>query len=319
MFGFLKSLFSRAEASPLPPPRFGIEQLAGRLGVSPVELAGVTITYEAFRIPKRRGGTRTIHVPADPLKALQRRILHRLLRRLRAHPNATGFERGHSIVTNALPHLGKDVVIRMDLVDFFPSISADRVQHYFRFIGYDEEAARLLTKLCTHNGSLPQGAPTSPRLSNLVNYRLDARLATMAERRGLSYSRYADDIAFSACLADLPATQRRKPATGNRTKNQVPRVNDVIRAAKDIIRDEGYRLHTHEKLRISRRHQRQLVTGLVVNDKVNLPRATRRRLRAVAHHLANDRPATLTARQLAGWQSLQTMIATQSGQQNSAS
>ena len=155
MFGFLKSLFSRAQGPALPPPRFTAADLTRRLGMSEAELARVEVAYKPFQVPKRAGGMRTIHAPVAPLMTVQRRILRRLLRRLRAHPNVTGFERGHSIVTNALPHVGKDVVIRLDLVSFFPSISADRVERYFRFIGYDGEAATILTRLCTHKGALP--------------------------------------------------------------------------------------------------------------------------------------------------------------------
>ncbi|HRR85297.1 MAG TPA: reverse transcriptase family protein [Phycisphaerae bacterium] len=311
MFGFLKSLFSRRVEPALPPPRFTTVDLARRLGVDAAELARVDVSYKAFQVPKRSGGMRTIQAPAPPLMAVQRLILRRLLRRLRAHPNATGFERGHSIVTNALPHVDKDIVIRLDLVNFFPSISADRVERYFRFIGYDQEAATILTRLCTYKGSLPQGAPTSPRLSNLVNYRLDARLAALAESRGLSYSRYADDITFSARIADLAATRCANPKALERQKRRQPRPNDLIHAAKAVIASEGYRLHMHRKLRVSRRHDRQLVTGLVVNSKPDLPRATRRRLRAVADHLRRGRPATLTPQQLAGWHALQAMIAAQ--------
>jgi retron-type reverse transcriptase len=126
-----------------------------------------------------------------------------------------------------------------------------------------------------------------------VNYRLDVRLAALAAARGISYSRYADDMTFSAA-------------------GDTPRVNDLITAVKIIVNDEGYVLHTAKKLRIARRGDRQVVTGLVVNEKVNLPRAKRRRLRAVEHHLKTGKPATLTAKQLDGWRALRSMIASQS-------
>src|SRR5205814_1273721 len=127
-----------------------------------------------------------------------------------------------------------------------------RVERYFRHIGWNAEAAALLTKLCTYRGSLPQGAPTSPRLSNLVNLRFDARLAAIANGRGLSYSRYADDITFSGNVTSPNAST---PG----------RFNDVIHLTKVIAQDEGYALHTEKKLRIYRRHDRQIVTGIVVN------------------------------------------------------
>jgi retron-type reverse transcriptase len=315
MLGFLKRLFGleggskpAAPAGPKVRKRgrsLGPEVLLQRLGVPLAELQSLQPSYRSFQIPKRDGGRRTILAPDERLKALQRQILRRLLGGLKSHPAATGFERGHSIVTNALPHVGKDVVVRMDLKDFFGSISASRVAEYFMAVGWSADAAQLLTRLVTHQNALPQGAPTSPRLSNLVNYRLDVRLDALAQRVNVSYSRYADDITFSAVLNE------RAPAS--RANGKTPaRINNVIHAAKRIIADEGYTVHIHKKLRITRRHNRQLVTGLVVNRKANLPRTTRRLLRAVEHHLSTGRPATLTPKQMAGWRALQSMIAQQS-------
>lgn len=268
----------------------GVEELARRLGLSPEELQAVQPAYREFTIPKRAGGSRRIAAPAPDLKQLQRRILQRLLSRLKAHQSATGFERGRSIVTNALVHARKPVVVRMDIKDFFGSTSAKRVEAYFRAVGWSGEAARLLTRLSTHEGSLPQGAPTSPRLSNLVNVRLDARLSALARKLGAAYTRYADDITFSFSAEDRSA------------------IGAAIVTTKRVLADEGYALHQKRKLHIRRRHQQQLVTGLVVNDRPRLPRSTRRWLRAVEHHVAAGEEATLTAAQLAGWRALQSMV-----------
>ena len=288
----------------------GVEELARRLGMTGAELLAVRPAYREFTIPKRSGGARRILAPADDLKVLQRRILRRLLARLRAHPAATGFERGRSIVTNARAHVGQAVVVRLDLKDFFPATKAERVRRYFRKVGWNRPAARLLTRVCTFDGGLPQGAPTSPRLSNLVNYRLDARLAGLAVSQqlrnprtneplddrpiGATYTRYADDLTFSFPSDDPDAIQY------------------VVRMARTIVADVGYELHRGHKLRVLRRHARQQVTGLVVNARVNLPRATRRWLRAVEHRAATGRSPTLTPAQLAGWRALQQMVAKQS-------
>ncbi|NLF32534.1 MAG: RNA-directed DNA polymerase [Planctomycetes bacterium] len=269
-------------------------QLAQRLGVPLGYLETIQPQYRTFTIPKWSGAPRTILAPQDDLKQLQRTILRRLLGRLASHRAVTGFERGHSIVTNARVHIGAAVVIRMDLKDFFPTTKAARVGEYFRLIGWNDEAAALLMRLCTHGGSLPQGAPTSPRLSNLVNYRMDARLAALAAKLGAAYTRYADDITFS-----LGQDCRWLAAA-------------AIRGTKAIVADYGYTLHQKRKLIIRRRHQSQRVTGLVVNERVALPRSTRRRLRAIRHCLDTGRPATLTASQLAGWDALEHMIRTQS-------
>src|SRR5262249_47463637 len=183
--------------------------------------------------------------------------------------------------------------------------------------GWNREAAWLLARLSTYQGGLPQGAPTSPRLSNLVNGRLDARLAKLAAYSGprqyrnlrtgerivgtsnytrATYTRYADDLTFSFDADDPQG------------------IHELIWQVQRIVEQEGYKLHLGKKLKIRRRHQRQLVTGLVVNERVDLPRATRRWLRAVEHRLARGGPATLTPAQLAGWRGLQQMIASQAAE-----
>jgi retron-type reverse transcriptase len=264
--------------------------LARQLGVELDKLQAVEPRYEVRLIPMKRGGQRRLLIPAPELKKLQRRILHRLLQRLRAHPAAHGFEKNRSIVTNAQPHVGRRVVIKLDIVDFFPTTDKDRVEAYFRRIGWDAKAAALLTRLVTHEHGLPQGAPTSPRLSNLVNFGFDAILAWLVARRKGAYTRYADDITIS-----FP-------------KDYPRRVRGVIQFARKQARIRGYRIHTRGKLRILRPHQQQRVTGLVVNRGLHLPRKQRRRLRAVQHHLKHGRPATLTIAQLHGWLGLMQMI-----------
>lgn len=287
--GFLSKLFGSSSSA-----GHDVNELARRLAIPLATLQATKPVFTQFSIPKRSGGIRQILAPARELKRLQRQILRRILGRLRAHPNATGFERKLSIVSNAQMHVKKRVVIRLDLKDFFTCTTASRVEAYFRSIGWNAEAARLLTKLVTHDGALPQGAPTSPRLSNLVNIQLDARLAAMAGAFEANYSRYADDLTFSTDRIDAPH-----------------RPTEMIHHAKAILRDAGYVLHIDKKLSIAHRHDRQRVTGLVVNDKVALPRKTRRWLRAVEHRVATGRSATITPAQLAGWRSLSSMVRNQ--------
>lgn len=286
----------------------GLDDLALRLKLRLEELQAVRPRYHEFKIPKRSGGRRTIMAPEPELKALQRRIYRRLLARLPVHLAATGFRRGESIVTHARRHQGQAVVMHLDLVDFFPSTSAKRIEKYFLAIGWNREAAKRLTNLCTADGGLPQGAPTSPILSNLVNYRLDARIAGYAKRLNIVYSRYADDITFSYAGGDSPGGDKLRASA----------LRHFVRLA---AAEEGYRLH-RKKGSIRRRHDRQLVAGLVVNEKVQLPRETRRWLRAVEHRAAQgprqvdlyDRPVqppTLSPSQLAGWRALVRMIEAQ--------
>jgi len=317
---------------------YGVDELARRLEIETEELRRFRPAYRQFTIPKRSGGSRRILAPADDLKVLQRRILRRLLGRLRAHPAAHGFERGRSIVTNALPHCAQDIVVRFDVVDFFPSTRVRRVKRYFRKIGWNRAAAAILVRLSTHEGGLPQGAPTSPRLSNLVNYRLDARLAGLAAALLGTYTRYADDITISF-VEDVEQLAEQTPLSHHpRTGKPIPRVLELLPTAakrirfvgsfvRRVVEEEGYQLHRRKKQSVRRRHHRQLVTGLVVNRRPNLPRETRRWLRAVEHrarlaalpmvdssapaaYVPRKRP-TLSPSQVEGWRALRAMIAAQ--------
>lgn len=303
----------------LTPPETGrsADELARRLACDIDMLTAIPITYQKFAIEKRSGGHRYIQAPDKPLKKVQRTILKRLLNKLPVHPSATGFEKGHSIVSNAFPHVGADIILRMDIKSFFTATATDRLRGYLYGIGWDQESTDILVRLCTCEDALPQGAPTSPRLSNLINYELDSRLSGWAEKIGAVYTRYADDITFSFHnLNNAPSLTRmaQNPKTLERvtcTLQGGTFVSSTIQITKNVLAEYGYRLHTKKKLNIRRRHQQQKVTGLVVNDHLALPRKTRRRLRAVKHHLDKGKPATLTPDQLAGWQALQNMIDTQ--------
>lgn len=266
-----------------------VEELAKRLGVTEDQLRETNIGYKEIFIRKRSDGNRRLMIPNHDLKSLQRRILRRLLARLKTHPATTGFEPGMSIVDNAKLHVGMEVVLKMDIVDFFPSTAASTIQEYFRSIGWCREAAEILTRLTTYEDGLPQGAPTSPRLSNLVNYGLDARIAGYVATQGATYSRYADDITISFAI-DYP-----------------PAIRSAATTVRTIIRNSGYRPNGR-KQKILRRHQQQKVTGLVVNDRVNVPRHIRRKLRAVEHRLNTGQRATMTREQLDGWKALLAMV-----------
>ncbi len=153
--------------------------------------------YYPLQVYKRNGAPRAIYAPSPPLKALQRALLRGYLNDLEAHPAALGFRQGHSIADHARAHQGQALVLAADLEDFFDNTPAPRVRECFATQGWDEPAADILTRLCTFRGALPQGAPTSPALSNLVNVGLDEALAALAGRTGGRYTRYGDDLAFS--------------------------------------------------------------------------------------------------------------------------
>ncbi len=269
---------------------YDVDELVRRLRLPRAELETLVPFYHTAHIPKRRGGVRTLHAPSPQLKTVQRLILRRVLAWLRVHAAAIGFEKRLSIAHNAGMHVGQAVVVKMDIIEFFPSTTAERVEAYFKRIGWNPEAAALLTRLTTHEGALPQGAPTSPRLSNLVNHVMDAQIERRVRRFKGTYTRYADDITIS-----FP-------------KDYPKRIRGVIQHVRRVAKRHGYVIHTRGKLRVVRRHQQQRVTGLVVNDKVALPRQTRRWLRAVEHRLATTGDASLTEQQLQGWRALQAMI-----------
>jgi retron-type reverse transcriptase len=285
--GFLRRLFGGGGHSGRT-----LAELAERLGETEQALASFAPSYRAVKIPKKRKGAfRTLQVPDDRTKHLQRRVLRRVLSEGRSHYAATGFERGSSIVTNAKAHAGFPVVVRMDIQDFFDNTQARRVEEWYRRRGWDKGATAFLVRLTTHERGLPQGAPTSPRLSNLVNAQMDRRLMALAGRFKGVYTRYADDLTFSLAEDDGGT------------------VHTVCAVTRMIAYEYGYKIHLRRKLHVRRSNHRQLVTGLVVNDGTpRLPREVRRRLRAIEHRMATTGEASLTPAQLEGWRALRRMV-----------
>ena len=205
-------------------------------------------SYRVFQIPKKSGGIRIIEAPSDELKKIQLWIKENILDKFNPSQYAKGFKKGVSIYDNALPHVSKELVINIDLKDFFPSIKYSEIYKIFKYIGYTDGVSKLLTKLCTNSKNvLPQGSPASPSLSNLVSLKLDKRLSRLADSIGADYTRYADDITFS----------------GNKSISQY---TDLI---YKIIHEEGYEIN-EDKFRLQYSFQRQEVTGLIVNTKVSV-------------------------------------------------
>jgi RNA-directed DNA polymerase len=220
--------------------------------------------YRSFSVRKTSGGLRLISEPLPSLKGIQRWILDNILYRSPPSPFAKAFVPRSSIRHNARFHRAQQNVLSLDVKEFFPSIKSPRVYGLFKRMGYCGEVAAMLARLCTLEDSLPQGAPTSPALSNLIIVRLDRRLGGYAKKYGLRYTRYADDITFSA--NDLNA-------------------GEAIRFVKTVLRDEGMVLNEN-KTRLMRPHQRQEVTGIVVNTKkMQAPRETRRSLRQTIYYI----------------------------------
>lgn len=208
--------------------------------------------YRRFKIPKKSGGFRTIEAPVQELKIRQLWIKENILDKVYISEYAKGFKKETSIYHNAIQHVNKELVINVDIEDFFPSITYRKVYRIFSYLGYTNQVAHLLTKICTnHHNVLPQGAPTSPTISNIVLIKMDKRLGELAKRAGCTYTRYADDITFS----------------GDRT------IKYLLPLICKIIEDEGYSVNK-KKTRLQYSCQRQEVTGLVVNKKVSLSKNT---------------------------------------------
>jgi hypothetical protein len=248
------------------------------------------VHYHRFSLPKKSGGLRLISAPKPSLKRAQQVVFHELLEpaAARLHGAAHGFVAGRNVVSNALPHVGRAVVINLDLRDFFPSVTFRRVRGLFAGLGYSGAIRTLLALLCTEpprvevavdgkpvrvamgERRLPQGACTSPILTNLLCRRLDARLAGCAARLGYVYTRYADDLTFSADAREH----------GND-------VSALLWRVRHIIVDEGF-VENLEKTRVMRAGRRQEVTGVVVNERCTVAREEVRRLRAILHQAHRD-------------------------------
>jgi RNA-directed DNA polymerase len=246
--------------------------------------------YRKFYMPKKSGGQRMISAPMPRLKKVQYWILENLLNKVALHKAVNGFVAKRSIVTNAQPHVGKHLVLNMDVKDFFPSVHFKRVKGLLQQLGYSEKIATILALICTEaatdevaidgknyfvqkgNRVLPQGAPTSPAITNILCFSLDSRLQGLANKLRCNYTRYADDITFSGG-EDINAQQ-------------------LVWRIKKILQDEGFTVHP-EKIRIMRKGTRQEVTGVVVNQQLNVNRKDLRQFRALLHNLKKSNPAAM--------------------------
>ncbi|CCD85177.1 Putative RNA-directed DNA polymerase (reverse transcriptase) [Bradyrhizobium sp. ORS 285] len=296
-----QGLHSRTAVVPLRdglPPLADAKALADAMGIALAELRFLAFNrkvasvnhYQRFTIPKKSGGERLISAPMPRLKRAQYWVLDNILGHVPLHEAAHGFAPERSTLTNARNHVGRDVVINLDLKDFFPTLTYVRVKGLFEALGYAEAVAIPLALLCTEpmvdevtlDGErhyiadgprlLPQGAPTSPAITNLICRKLDRRLAGLARTLGFVYSRYADDMTFSG------------------SGEAVKKIGTLLKAVNGIVEAEGFTVHP-DKTRVMRRSARQEVTGLTVNEAVAVPRDLMRRYRAVLQQVERHGPA----------------------------
>ena len=276
------------------------KELSDAMGISLAELRFLSFNrdisrinhYQHFTLPKKTGGERLISAPMPRLKRAQYWVLANILEKIPLHDAAHGFRPGRSIVTNAQSHCRADVVINHDFKDFFPTLKYPRIRGLYRSLGYGEQVATILALLTTEadvqqvelDGDryyvkqgeryLPQGAPSSPVLTNILCRRLDIRLEGAAKSLGFQYTRYADDLTFSG------------------TRDSAKNLRKLHWRLETIVADEGFHLHP-DKSRVMRRNSQQEVTGIVVNEKPSLDRKNLRRFRALLHQLEKNGPEGL--------------------------
>jgi len=244
-----------------------------------IERANNCSDYYTFAIPKKRGGERIILAPNKILKAQQRKILsvlNHIYVKNYGERASHGFILNKSVLTNAKGHIGKKSVLNVDLENFFPTIHFGRIRGLFLNFpfNFSDEIATILAKLCCYDGKLPQGASTSPILSNFICRGLDNDLYLLANKNSCFYSRYADDISLSTYRNTFPKNiayiQNKKTHAGS--------------ALIEIIKKHGFEIN-HEKSRLQKKDRRQEVTGIVVNKKINLVRKFFKNILATLHQI----------------------------------
>ncbi len=225
-------------------------------------MRNISACYMPIDLPKKNGGTRQLHVPITPLKVSQRIILEEIVSRLPISSYATAYVKGTRLIDNASPHCSHRYLLKLDITDFFGSIRFDQIYSAaFNTTRFPKQIGVMLTALCCHEDILPQGAPTSPALSNVVMRRFDDHIGEWCKQRGITYTRYCDDMTFSA---DRPLFA-------------------VYEKVRGMLNDMGLSLN-EKKTHFVTRASRQSVTGLTVNEKVSVSSEYKRDLRQQVHY-----------------------------------
>ena len=219
--------------------------------------------YIEYEIPKKNGKFRTIYEPSKILKLVQKNILHNILEEKRLSKYAKAYQKNISLIDNALPHINKKLILKLDIKNFFDNITFDMVyESCFREELYPKSIGILLTKLCTYQGHLPQGAPTSAYISNIVMRQFDEVIGIYCSNKDISYTRYSDDLTFSGDF---------KPS-------------EVINIVKLELKKYRLKLN-YDKISIIQHNKRQTVTGIVVNEKINIKREYFKKIRQEIYYI----------------------------------
>ncbi|KMT59096.1 retron St85 family RNA-directed DNA polymerase [Paenilisteria newyorkensis] len=249
------------------PVIFDVEHFRRLLGLRSEDFYSILFKleyhYHKLEIPKKIVGTyRQLLLPSIKLKYIQRWILDNILYTQSCITEVTGFIPGKSIVNNARPHLKQKYILKLDIEDFFPSIDEKRVFNLFKNFGYTNRLARTLSRFCSYENELPQGAPSSPYIANLICRKLDARLTALCAKYALNYTRYADDITIS----------------GGRM------VFKLKKHIINIISDENFSINK-SKIKLLTAGDRKKITGIIVNEKLSVPKKVVRELRQEIYYI----------------------------------
>ncbi len=238
-------------------------QIAGLFGLTAKDLflllSNPDMYYCNFKIPKRKGGFREISIPSLKLMAIQRAILKQIL-----EPNfnplscCVGFVHNLNIIDNVKPHLGHDYILKTDFKNFFPSITSNQVNELFYSLGYSRKISAFLTKLCCRQGSIPQGSPTSPMISNMIMLPLDRKIQSICDNQNFTYTRYADDITISSSM---------------------PIEKGFLDALSNLIAQYNMNINM-EKTHFYGPNTKKIITGISISTgETKLPRITKRKIR----------------------------------------
>lgn len=265
-FPTIKACAQANGSAEIPQDGIGVGEISLAIGISP-QLIGLLIHrperhYRTFEIPKANGKVRAIQSPRTMMKVVQYFLLDYLLYNLPVHVSATAYSRGCTVKANAIPHVGKRYVANIDVEDFFPSIKPPLVHRALVMGGLEDKTAYLIARITSYQGGLPQGAPTSAHLSNVVLYPFDKAISDYCEAVGVSYTRYADDITFSGSDKDA--------------------VCNAVEKSKSLLAKLKLKVNK-DKTRVFGPSSRQVVTGVVVNECAQPSREKRRKLRAELH------------------------------------
>lgn len=262
------------------------QELANSLGITLKQLefyahGEMCNKYKKIEIPKKRGGVREVYVPNVVIKNIQKKILTELEKNYKPRGCAFAYIKGKNIKQHAEKHQQKRWILRIDLQDFFSSIHFGRVRGIFKYLGCNDKISTYLAQLCCYDGKLPQGASTSPILSNLIVMKMDGQLSNLAKENLCFYTRYCDDIYFSTNRKMFPKNIAFFDVFSSNKFCQVG--NDL----KEIITKNDFIIND-TKVYLANKSNRQFVTGLVVNEKVNINRKFIRNIRPIINKLKTD-------------------------------